>query len=197
MYIENTPEIETKRLLLRKFTEQDIEDLLALYGDEEVNQFLPWFPIKSMEEMAKYFWESILPLCKEQTAYFYAITFKTDQKAIGYVHISNIGSSNDLGYALRKEFWHQGITTEACAALVEHLRSRNFPYITATHDRNNPYSGAVMKKIGMTYRYSYWETWQPKNILVAFRMYQLNLDGIERSYMEYQKKYPYFVEHIL
>lgn len=197
MCIENTPEIETKRLLLRKFTEQDLEDLLALYSDEEVNRFLPWFPIKSTEEMAKYFQESILPRYKEETAYFYAVTDKTEHKAIGYVHISNIGGSNDLGYALRKEFWHQGITTEACAALVEHLRSRNFPYITATHDRNNPYSGAVMKKIGMTYRYSYWETWQPKNILVAFRMYQLNLDGIERTYTEYQKKYPYFVEHIL
>lgn len=197
MYIENTPEIETKRLLLRKFTEQDLEDLLALYSDEEVNRFLPWFPIKSTEEMAKYFRESILPCYQEQIAYFYAVTDKTDHRAIGYVHISNIGGSNDLGYALRKEFWHQGMTTEACAALIEHLRSRNFPYITATHDRNNPYSGAVMKKIGMTYRYSYWETWQPKNILVAFRMYQLNLDGIERTYTEYQKKYPYFVEHIL
>ena len=31
-----------------------------------------------------------------------------------------------------------------------------------------------MKKIGMTYRYSYEELWQPKNIPVVFRMYQLN-----------------------
>ena len=51
-----------------------------------------------------------------------------------------------------------------------------------------------MKKIGMSYRYYYKEQWQPKNILVTFRMYQLNLDGIERTYTEYQKKYPYFIE---
>ena len=51
------------------------------------------------------------------------------------------------------------------------------PYITATHDRNNPRSGNVMRKLGMTYRYSYEELWQPKNFPVIFRMYQLNLNG--------------------
>lgn len=45
-----------------------------------------------------------------------------------------------------------------------------------THDINNPRSGHVMKHLGMTYRYSYEEQWQPKDILVTFRMYQLNFD---------------------
>lgn len=49
--------------------------------------------------------------------------------------------------------------------------------MTATHDRNNPRSGKVMQKVGMTYRYSYKEQWQPKNLPVIFRMYQLNLNG--------------------
>lgn len=31
-----------------------------------------------------------------------------------------------------------------------------------------------MQKIGMTYRYSYEEQWQPKNIRVTFRLYQLD-----------------------
>lgn len=34
-----------------------------------------------------------------------------------------------------------------------------------------------MQKVGMTYRYSYKEQWQPKNLPVIFRMYQLNLNG--------------------
>ena len=46
-----------------------------------------------------------------------------------------------------------------------------------THDKNNPRSGNVMKKIGMKYCYSYEEQWQPKNFPVIFRMYQLNFDG--------------------
>lgn len=60
------------------------------------------------------------------------------------------------------------------------------PYITATHDINNLRSGEVMKRLGMTYKYSYEEQWQPKNFLVIFRMYQLNLDGNDnRIYKKY------------
>lgn len=60
-------------------------------------------------------------------------------------------------------------------------------YITATHDRDNPRSGGVMRNAGMKYRYSYEEQWQPKNIPVIFRMYQLNFDGDEeRVYQKYR-----------
>ena len=34
-----------------------------------------------------------------------------------------------------------------------------------------------MRNVGMKYQYSYEEQWQPKDIPVIFRMYQLNLDG--------------------
>ena len=65
-------------------------------------------------------------------------------------------------------------------------RYSGIPYITATHDVNNPRSDNVMKNIGMTYRYSYEELWQPKNFKVIFRMYQLNFDGQnERVYQKY------------
>ena len=38
----------------------------------------------------------------------------------------------------------------------------------------------------MTYQYSYEEQWQPKDFLVTFRMYQLNLDGNNgRLYRKY------------
>ena len=51
------------------------------------------------------------------------------------------------------------------------------PYVTATHDRQNPLSGRVMVRLGMRYCYSYEEQWQPKDFPVVFRLYQLNLDG--------------------
>ena len=196
MYHENTPRLETRRLILRKFTDSDIDDMLMLYSDEDVNKFLPWFPIKTREEMANYLYEKIFPCYKQDIAYSYAIALKTNNKVVGYVHINDIGNSNDIGYALRKEFWHKGIVSEACIAVADRLRKVEFPFITATHDINNPYSGGVMKKIGMTYRYSYKELWQPKNILVTFRMYQLDLDGTERTYTGYKDKYPSFEEKL-
>ena len=52
-----------------------------------------------------------------------------------------------------------------------------------------------MKKLGMTYKYSYLEQWQPKNIPVTFRMYQRNFDENAQTYMEYWNKYQeHFVE---
>lgn len=114
---------------------------------------------------------------------------------MGYIHVDG-GESHDLGYGLRRDLWGRGIVTEAGRAVVEAARAAGLPYLTATHDRNNSASGAVMRKLGMTYRYSYVEQWQPKNIPVTFRMYQLTLDGgADRTYRGYWDRWPeHFVE---
>ncbi len=183
--MSNTPTIETERLILRKFTKQDRNAFYQIYSDEEVNTFLPWFPLKTMEE-AKEFYEKryAVNYAKDQ-AYNYAVCLKKDNVPIGYVNVS-MEDSYDFGYGLRKEFWHRGIITEAGRAVIEQLKSDGIPYITATHDVKNPRSGEVMKRLGMKYQYSYEEQWQPKNFPVIFRMYQLNLDGNEeRVYQNY------------
>ena len=76
------------------------------------------------------------------------------------------------------------------------MRQERIPWITATHDVHNPRSGRVMQRLGMRYCYTYLEQWQPKDIPVHFRMYQLNLDGHEhRVYRRYWDMYPvHFVE---
>ena len=143
-----------------------------------------------MEE-AKAFFETRMKGRK----YFFAVCLKENDEPIGYIDVGE-ADSFDLGYALRKEYWHQGIITEAGRAVIELLREEGFAYITATHDRNNPKSGAVMQRLGMKYRYSYKEQWQPKDFPVIFRMYQLNLDGnMDRVYQKYWNMYPeHFVE---
>lgn len=103
----------------------------------------------------------------------------------------------DFGYGLCKEFWHNGIVFEAAKAVVEQVKNDGIPYITATHDRNNIRSGAVMQKLGMKYCYSYCEMWQPKNFEVTFRMYQMNFTAPQDYvYEQYKKMYPSFVEEI-
>ena len=47
-----------------------------------------------------------------------------------------------------------------------------------------------MERIGMTYRYSYEELWQPKNRLVIFRMYQMDLNGTWPTYRAYWDRWP-------
>lgn len=172
----NTPALETERLILRKFTERDMEALFLILKDEEVNKFLPWYPVKNMEETKKFYEERYALKYAQLQGYAYAICLKEDNFPIGYIKV-DMEEHHDFGYGLRKEFWHKGIVTEAGKAVVEQVKTDGLPYITATHDRNNPRSGNVMQKVGMTYRYSYEEQWQPKNFPVIFRMYQLNFDG--------------------
>lgn len=191
----NTPTLETERLILRRFTEDDMEALFEIYKDEEVNTYLPWFPLKSIEETQKFYKEKYEKVYQQPRGYRYAICLKSDNIPIGYVNLST-DDSYDLGYGLRKKFWHKGIVTESCKEIVKQLKRDGIPYITATHDIKNSRSGAVMKQIGMSYKYSYEEQWQPKDILVTFRLYQLNLDGQEnRVYKKYWDKYAnHFIE---
>ena len=181
--------METDRLLLRRFKVSDMEAIYLLFSDKEVNTFLPWYPVKDMNE-AKIFFEKHL----KDKEYCFTICLKEDDYPIGYVHVEE-DDSHDFGYALRKEYWHQGIVSEASNAVIEFLKEEGIPYITATHDKNNPRSGAVMRRIGMKYCYSYKEQWQPKNFLVVFRMYQLNLDGQKNRV--YQKYWNLYDEHFI
>lgn len=172
----NTPTLETDRLILRKFEETDMEALFLIFKDKKTNEFLPWYPIESMEETKKFYEDRYASKYAQAQGYAYAVCLKKDNFPIGYIGVDT-GEAHDLGYGLRKEFWHQGIVTEAGKAVVEQVKKDGFSYITATHDRNNPRSGNVMQKIGMTYCYSYEEQWQPKDFPVIFRMYQLNFAG--------------------
>ena len=193
----NTPTIETERLVLRKFNESDIEAIYQIYSDREVNRFLPWFPIKNIQEARKLFEEKYASKYAQPQAYDYAVCMKKDNVPIGYIKV-DMEEPYDMGYGLKKEFWHQGITSEACRAVVNQVKKDGLPYITATHDRDNPRSGEVMKSIGMKYQYSYEEQWQPKDILVTFRMYQLNFtEPQDRVYKKYwDEAHVRFVESI-
>lgn len=188
--------IETERLVLRKFTNEDAKALLRILGDPEVNTFLPMFLLHTLEEAENYLQEQYLEKYRKNIGIHYAVCRKPVDEPIGYVNIQE-DDSHDLGYGLRREFWRKGIMTEAVRAVVNVAKEMGLPYLTATHDVHNPRSGAVMKKIGMTYQYTYQELWQPKNILVNFRMYQLNLDGNKkRVYKAYWDRYPiHFIEN--
>ena len=182
--------LETDRLILRKFELKDMEALFLLLNDKDVNTFLPWYPVKNLEQAEAFYKKRIA-----DKKYYFAICMKQDNIPVGYVN-AETDDSHDFGYAICKEFWHKGIATEASKALVEYLKKDGMLYITATQDRNNPRSGGVMRNIGMKYCYSYEEQWQPKNFPVIFRMYQLNLDGREdRVYRKYWNIYDrHFVE---
>lgn len=109
-------QIETDRLLLRRFVEKDMEALYLLLSDQEVNIFLPWYPVKDMHE-TRTFYETHF----QEKKYCFAICLKGKDDPIGYVKVEE-DDSYDLGYALRQEYWHQGIVSEASCAVMELLK---------------------------------------------------------------------------
>lgn len=192
----NTPTIITSRLILRKFNLNDINHIYKIFSDKIVNKFLPMFPLQDLDEAKDFFIKEYLETYKKPYGYKYAICLKENNIPIGYVNISS-DESHDLGYGLLKEYWHNGIVTEASKAVINQAKNDGLFYVTATHDINNPRSGSVMKALGMSYKYTYIEQWQPKNIPVTFRLYQLNLDNSNFIYMEYWNKYQtHYIEKI-
>lgn len=193
--MQNTTSINTNRLILRKFNENDFNSLFLILKDKDVNTYLPMFPLKNIEEAKQYLYQNFIEKYKLPISYHYAICLKSNNIPIGYINISD-DESFDFGYALNKNFWNNGIITETAKAIIKMLKcSKTIPFITATHDIKNIASGKVMQKIGMKYQYSYQEQWQPKDILVTFRMYQLNFDNNTKVFKKYWNKYPiHFVE---
>ncbi len=177
MRLENTPVLETPRLILRRFAEPDIEDIYRIYSDREVNRFLPWFPLRSLDEAREFLFGEIFCEYAKESAYRYAIESRSDRRVVGYVSLCAMdlrSRCGDLGYGLCREYWGRGVMTEAGRAVLQRLRESGFDHVTATHDVRNPASGRVMQKLGMTYRYSYKERWMPKDEMVIFRLYQID-----------------------
>ena len=187
---ENTPRIETPRLILRRFEERDEQAILRIFGNGTVNTFLPMFLLKNTEEAREYLYKRYLSFYEEEAVgWRYAVCLREDDVPFGYVGIGE-GESHDTGWGMLPDFWGHGYITEAARAMVDRAKTDGLPFLTATHDRNNPRSGRVMQRLGMTYCYSYVEQWQPKDFPVVFRMYQLNLNGQHPVYGKYKEMYP-------
>ena len=100
--------------------------MYLLLSDQEVNTFLPWFPVKNKAEAKQFYKERLASSNKAEPPYSYAICFKEDPRPIGYVTVG-MDDSYDFGYALRKEFWHKGLVTEASRAVVAQLMKDGLP----------------------------------------------------------------------
>ena len=95
MGFTNTPTLETERLLLRRFSENDLYALFKIHSDKDVNTYLPWFPLESIEEASLFLRERYLDTYRQPYGYKYAICLKNDDIPIGYV-IPYITATHDI-----------------------------------------------------------------------------------------------------
>lgn len=72
----NTPILKTQRLILRKFNENDLKAFYDIFSNKEVNQFLPWFPLKNLDEAKSFYQERYASIYQKKQRYAYAICLK-------------------------------------------------------------------------------------------------------------------------
>lgn len=138
----------TDRLVLRPFREGDERAMYKNWTcDERVARYCRWHPHRDIEETKSY-----LEMCIG-AEYSWAITLKGADEPIGCVDIVGVNSVGvpELGYVLMYDCWGKGIMTEAVRAVIDELFECGFDKLCACHNVDNPASGKVMEKCGMTY----------------------------------------------
>jgi len=142
--------IETPRLIIRTFNPDEGDAYAALFSDPEVNEHLPK---RTEEENRKIFRETIDADATGAILSKWAIINKTDGDFIGMglLRVFNDDSSTlEVGYALHKKYWGQGIGTELTRTLVDFgLKQPGVTTIVAVTTPTNISSQIVLEKAGL------------------------------------------------
>lgn len=150
-----TKTLETERLILRKFKDEDASDLFNNWAsDSNVTKYLTW-PTHENLDTSKYVIGLWLNEYSNSDHYNWCIELKEDGQAIGSISVVSIDENVEaveIGYCIGKEYWDKGIVTEAFLSIIKFLFEEvDVKRIVAKHDTNNPASGAVMKKCGLKF----------------------------------------------
>ena len=142
--------IETGRLPLRKFTEDDFSAAQSYASCKDNVIYMVWGP--NSEEHTRAFINMAITRTEEIPCvnYQYAVVLKTTGTLIGACNIALTGDAAEIGWILHCDYWKQGYGTEMGAALLDFgFGDLNLHRIVAHCDAENIASYRVMEKIGM------------------------------------------------
>lgn len=157
---KGTIQIETERLLLRRFRQDDLADMYTnCWVDPEVWKFTSYKPMNCVEDVvnnAGMFTKEWLDAYERPNRYSWAIELKSIGKAIGRMfgmHPNDREQSVELAFELGKAWWNKGLMTEAVRAVIDFfLDDVRIQQIYASHSSDNSASGKVLQKAGMKYQ---------------------------------------------
>jgi RimJ/RimL family protein N-acetyltransferase len=148
--------LETERLVLRRFTEDDVDHLVDLDSDPEVMRFLS-DGIPTPREVIQ---NDILPAFLRSYERFpgfgvWAAIEKASEEFLGWFGFQpkDAARPNDvaLGYRLHRAVWGQGYATEGAHALIRKgFTELGVQRVFATTYQDNLASRRVMEKAGLT-----------------------------------------------
>ncbi|MBN2238649.1 MAG: GNAT family N-acetyltransferase [Dehalococcoidales bacterium] len=139
--------LETERLIIRFFNENDGDDLYEYLSLEEIYRFEPGNPV-SREEAREMSSE------RAKGENFLAVVLKETGKLIGHISLFPSGSeqfaTREIGYIFNPVYQNKGYCTEAVRAVIGYAFSElNSHRIVAFCSPENIPSWRVMEKCGM------------------------------------------------
>lgn len=143
--------LKTERLVLRRFTLDDLPLMRRLNSDESVMRYLGGVqPAPKNDEM---FRNRILKYYDQHPGYGVWATLERDSgECVGFHLLNEVQSGNaiQVGYRLFPQFWGKGYATEMSMALLRYgYEQLQLPMITANAHRENAASLHVLEKCGL------------------------------------------------
>lgn len=150
-----TKVIKTDRLVLRKFTQNDITSSFTNWcSDDNVTKYLIW-PTHTNLQITKNVLSDWIKSYDNSDFYQWAIVLEEINEPIGtisVVGINNNVNSVTIGYCIGSKWWNKGFVSEAFNSIISFMFEEvKVNRIESHHDPKNPNSGKVMLKCGLKY----------------------------------------------
>ncbi|HAT9718708.1 TPA: GNAT family N-acetyltransferase [Legionella pneumophila subsp. pneumophila] len=145
--------LETERIFLRTFQEEDVESLIAINQDPKVMQFFPSIPTRE-ETIA--FIDRIISHQEEKNFSLYVAEIKKTGEMIGFVglftatFVAHFTPAIEIGWRISSKHWNQGYATEAAKAVLDYaFKTLDLDEVVSFTSTLNKPSIRVMQKIGL------------------------------------------------
>ena len=133
---------ETERLILRRYTERDFDDLFEYLSDAEVVKFEPYKAMTAEETRENLKW-------RIETDEMIAVVLKENHKMIGNIYFGKRDfDSREIGFVFNQNFWGNGYAKESCRAIIEHAFQDGVHRIFAECDPENQNSWRLLESLG-------------------------------------------------
>lgn len=151
-----TKNIETNRLLLRKFKKDDVKQIFETWlSDSDVAKYMVWNAHNDMEETNKWLEKCIYKYNNNQI-YNWGIELKENNKLIGSISANTYDNNNEcyeIGYTIGKKYWNNGYATEALKSTIKFLNKEvKISKFICRSSTENIASEKVIIKAGFKYK---------------------------------------------
>lgn len=146
--------LETQRLILREFQQEDSSQLAPILANSQVMKFSPTGILSTQQTRTKI--NGFIASYQKNGFGKWAVLFKESNRLIGYcgIAVEQIDSvyEREIGYRLAPEMWSRRLATEAALATIQYgFEQLKLPYILGIVERGNTASVRVLEKLGMRY----------------------------------------------